>query len=97
AADVRAARAHCQPCSLARRARGDRCRRGRGPPARAAGSIFRCPRLNRLLRLLIAVLVAGGLGALAWYDTRSRIAATQDELARRLRDIESDAREARSV
>src|ERR1043166_1603959 len=47
--------------------------------------------------VLIAVLLAGGLAALAWYDTRSRIAATQDELARRLRDIESDARDARSI
>src|SRR3954468_10159991 len=47
--------------------------------------------------VLVAVLLAAGLGALAWYDTRSRIAATQDELARRLRDIESDARDARSI
>src|SRR5690242_12353530 len=55
-------------------------------------------RSSRITTLvLIAVLLAAGLGALAWYDTRSRIAATQDELARRLRDIESDAREARSV
>lgn len=62
------------------------------PPASPAARSSRIP-----LLLLIAVLLAGGLGALAWYDTRSRIAATQDELARRLRDIESDAREARSV
>ena len=47
--------------------------------------------------VLIAVLLVAGVAALAWYDTRSRIAATQDELARRLRDIESDAREARAA
>src|SRR3990170_4350784 len=46
---------------------------------------------------LIAVLLAAGVAALAWLDTRSRISATQEELARRLRDIETDAREARSV
>ncbi|HEX6298815.1 MAG TPA: uroporphyrinogen-III C-methyltransferase [Burkholderiales bacterium] len=46
---------------------------------------------------LIAVLLAAGLAALAWLDTRSRIGATQEELARRLRDIETDSREARSV
>jgi uroporphyrin-3 C-methyltransferase len=46
---------------------------------------------------LIAVLLAAGVAALAWLDTRSRIGATQEELARRLRDIETDAREARSV
>jgi uroporphyrin-3 C-methyltransferase len=32
-----------------------------------------------------------------WLDARQRIDATQQELARRLRDIEADAREARSV
>ncbi|MGQ0543903.1 MAG: uroporphyrinogen-III C-methyltransferase [Betaproteobacteria bacterium] len=46
---------------------------------------------------LIAVLLAAAVAALAWLDTRSRIDATQEELARRLRDIETDAREARSV
>ena len=35
---------------------------------------------------LIAVLLAAGVAALAWLDTRSRIGATQEELARRLRD-----------
>jgi uroporphyrin-III C-methyltransferase len=49
------------------------------------------------LLALIAVLLAAGVAALAWLDTRSRIGATQEELARRLRDIETDAREARSV
>ncbi|HET7365698.1 MAG TPA: uroporphyrinogen-III C-methyltransferase [Burkholderiales bacterium] len=55
----------------------------------------RSSRISTLV--LVAVLLAAALAALAWYDTRSRIAATQDELARRLREIESDAREARSV
>jgi uroporphyrin-III C-methyltransferase len=46
---------------------------------------------------LIAVLLAAGLAALSWIDSRQRIGATQEELARRLREIESDSREARSV
>ena len=46
---------------------------------------------------LIAVLLAAALAALFWFDARSRIAATEEQLALRLRDIEADAREARSV
>jgi uroporphyrin-3 C-methyltransferase len=46
---------------------------------------------------LIAVLLAAALAALFWFDARSRIAATEEQLARRLRDIEADAHEARSV
>ena len=49
------------------------------------------------LLTLIAVLLAAGLAALFWLDARERIGATQEELARRLRDIEADARDARSV
>lgn len=51
------------------------------------------------LRIVLGLLVAAALGASAWVwiDTRERIGATQDELARRLRDIENDAREARST
>src|SRR5687768_3578308 len=49
------------------------------------------------LFLLIAIALAAGLATLFWLDARSRIGATQEELARRLRDIETDAREARSV
>src|SRR3954469_5663288 len=53
---------------------------------------------NRLpLLVLIAVLLAAGLAALAWLDSRNRINSTQEELARRLREIESDSREARTV
>jgi uroporphyrin-3 C-methyltransferase len=46
---------------------------------------------------IIAVVLAAALAALFWVDTRQRISATQEELARRLRDIESDAREARAL
>src|SRR3954451_13687320 len=46
---------------------------------------------------LISVLLAAGLALLSWLDTRQRIGATQEELARRLRDIESDARDARAA
>jgi uroporphyrin-III C-methyltransferase len=49
------------------------------------------------LLLLIAIAVAIGLATLFWLDARSRIGATQEELARRLRDIESNAGEARSI
>jgi uroporphyrinogen III methyltransferase/synthase len=49
------------------------------------------------LLLLIAIVLAAALAAVFWLDARQRIDATQAELARRLRDIESDAREARSV
>jgi uncharacterized protein HemX len=62
------------------------------PAARAAGS-------GTALRVLVALLVFAALGASAWvwYDARVRIGATQEELARRLRDIEADARDARSL
>src|SRR3954470_23729134 len=46
---------------------------------------------------LIAVVLAAGLAALSWFDSRQRIASTQEELARRLREIESDSREARTI
>ena len=50
-------------------------------------------------RIAVAVLALAALAASgwAWLDARSRIGATQDELARRLRDIEADAREARAA
>ncbi len=52
----------------------------------------RASRLIAVLLVLLAVIVAA-----LWFDTRGRIDATQDELARRLRDIESESREARSL
>jgi len=50
-----------------------------------------------VLLALIAVVLAAGVAGLSWLDARHRIGATQEELARRLREIESDAREARLV
>src|SRR5438477_11132994 len=56
------------------------------------------PRTSRTVLLaLIAVVLATGVAGLSWLDARRRIGATQEELARRLREIESDAREARVV
>ncbi len=56
------------------------------------------PRSSRTVLLaLIAVVLATGVAGLSWLDARHRIDATQEELARRLREIESDAREARVV
>src|SRR3989449_400286 len=56
------------------------------------------PRTSRTVLLaLIAVVLATGVAGLSWLDARHRIDATQEELARRLREIESDAREARLV
>jgi uroporphyrin-3 C-methyltransferase len=53
-------------------------------------------RLSRTMMLaLVAVVLAAGLAGLSWLDARHRIGATQEELARRLHEIESDAREAR--
>jgi uroporphyrin-3 C-methyltransferase len=50
-------------------------------------------------RIAIAALAAAVLALLAWVwlDARERIGATQEVLARRLRDIEADARDARSL
>jgi len=67
------------------------------PPA-AAPAQASAARPSRVAFLaLIAVLLAAAVAALAWLDTRSRIGATQEEVARRLRDIEVNAAEARSV
>ncbi|HLX80474.1 MAG TPA: uroporphyrinogen-III C-methyltransferase [Burkholderiales bacterium] len=49
-------------------------------------------RVFALALLVLAVIVAA-----LWLDTRGRIGATQEELARRLRDIEGESREARSL
>src|SRR5262249_5931396 len=56
------------------------------------------PRRSRTSWLLLcAIVLAAALATVFWLDARQRIDATQQELARRLRDIEADAREARSV
>jgi uncharacterized protein HemX len=62
------------------------------PPQKA---VTRTPRTPLLL--LLAIVLAAALAAVFWLDARQRISATQQELAHRLRDIEADAREARSV
>jgi uroporphyrin-III C-methyltransferase len=60
------------------------------------------PRAARQRNFLALVALVAALGAIAlaiasWYDIRSRIDATQEELAHRLRDIDSDARDARNM
>jgi len=55
------------------------------------------PRRRTTWLLLCAILLSAALATVFWLDARQRIDATQQELARRLRDIEADAREARSV
>jgi len=64
-------------------------------PSPAASSARRASRAQALA--LVALGLAVLLAVLFWVDTRSRIDSTQLELARRLRDIESDAREARAL
>ena len=58
------------------------------PRAKSGGAIFLA---------LVAIVVAAGLAALSWYDTRGRIDATQAEVAGRLRDIETQSRDARTL
>lgn len=53
------------------------------------------PRSALAIVALLLALAAAGLAALQWYDARRRIAATQEELASRLRDISAVANEAR--
>src|SRR5690349_12317611 len=56
------------------------------------------PRRSRAVILaLVALIAAAAFSGLAWLDARHRIGVTQEELARRLRDIEADARDARSI
>lgn len=52
---------------------------------------------SRRLGLVLLVLVGVALVAASWLDSRNRISATQEELAKRLRDIEGDSRDARAV
>jgi uroporphyrin-III C-methyltransferase len=67
--------------------------------APAAASIPSAPKISRaasrttaIALVLLAVIVAA-----LWLDTRGRIGATQEELARRLRDIETESRDARAA
>jgi uroporphyrin-III C-methyltransferase len=52
--------------------------------------------LRKARAVTIALLVLAVAVAVLWYDTRGRIGSTQEELARRLRDIESESRDARA-
>lgn len=51
--------------------------------------------MRRKLALALALAIAVGALGWVWYDARGRIGATQEELARRLRDIETESRDAR--
>ncbi len=61
-----------------------------GPAPAAAPSI-------RLRVFAVALVVLAAIVAGLWLDTRGRIGATQEELAKRLRDIETETREARTL
>jgi len=50
-----------------------------------------------ILLALLAIVLAAGLAALSWYTTRTHVDATQAELARRLRDIETQSHDARML
>ncbi len=66
--------------------------------ARAAGREDKASPPSRRRIAVVLLAVAGVLlVAVSWLDTRSRIGSTQEELARRLRDIEADGRDARSI
>jgi len=52
------------------------------------------PRRRSSTLALLAILLAVALSAAVWYDARQRIDATREELARRLREVESENRDA---
>jgi uncharacterized protein HemX/uroporphyrinogen-III synthase len=49
------------------------------------------------LLLLLAIILSAALATVFWLDARQRISATQQELAHRLREIETNAAEARAA
>jgi len=61
-------------------------------PAAASAAPRAGVRLFAVALVLLALIVAA-----LWLDTRGRIGATQEELAKRLRDIEIESREARTL
>ena len=63
------------------------------PPVAATDS---SPRIRQRV-FAVALVVLATIVAALWLDTRGRIGATQDELAKRLRDIETESREARAL
>lgn len=66
---------------------------GEAPPG--TEDLARGRRRLRLFALALAVLAA--VVAALWLDTRSRIGSTQEELARRLRDMEAESKDARAA
>ena len=68
------------------------------PAAPSAAPPAPPPSASRIARgAVIALAVLAAVVAALWLDTRGRIGATQEELARRLRDIETESREARTL
>lgn len=63
-----------------------------GPQKKSSGGLV-------LWRIFASLLILAALGASGWvwYDSRGRLGATQEELAKRLRAIEDDARDARAA
>jgi uroporphyrin-3 C-methyltransferase len=45
---------------------------------------------------VLGLFLAAGFAGVSWYETRVRIGATQEEVARRMRDIETESRDARA-
>jgi uroporphyrin-3 C-methyltransferase len=78
---------------------GDARPEGAEPAAQPNPPATPAPRSRRRVATLafIAMLLALVLAALFWIDTRNRIELTREEVARRLRDAESDSREARAL
>ncbi len=66
-------------------------------PADAPPSPQVNPQFNRLRVFAVALVVLAAIVAALWLDTRGRIGATQEELAKRLRDIETETREVRTL
>jgi len=66
------------------------------PPPAPAGASQRKSASGIGLRVVAGVLIVAALGASGWvyYDSRLRLGATQEELARRLKGIEDDTRTA---
>ncbi len=66
-----------------------------GAPRPGTDDLARGRHRLRLFALALAVLAA--VVAALWLDTRSRIGSTQEELAKRLRDMEAEGRDARNA
>ena len=66
-----------------------------GAPRPGTDDLARGRHRLRLFALALAVLAA--VVAALWLDTRSRIGSTQEELAKRLRDMEAEGRDARTA